>query len=516
LNTGFAYFARRDPAVTAVVDPGGREWSRGEVLGLVNRTARAFRSAGLNPGDALAVAAPNCAEHLVVLLAGIEAGLYLVPINWHLAPNEVAFLLKDSGAKAIVTHASLGEPRLRMLLENRAQATVLVAIGGADSFLSFASFVSAESSEPFPPGPLGRTMPYTSATTGTPKGVVLPLQDALAARDKFIRWNMSLGIDLDAGNTHLCASMLYQSACLEGVINALHMGHRVVLLERWDPETTLRLIELYRVTFTYVVPTMFVRLLKLPDAVRARYDVSSLKCVVHGGAACPLDTKRRIIEWWGPIVWEAYGSAEGAGTIASPEDCHRYPGTVGKPVQGSRIKIIDEQGEELPPGEVGMIYLTRYTGDRFEYKGDAAKTAASYRGDFFTVGDVGYVNEQGYLFICDRRADIIISGGYNIYPAEIELVLVEHPSVADCAVLGERHQLFGEVPIALVQLQPGVRDSPTLTLNLLRYLGGKLAAAKVPKGIRYVANIPRDPSGKLHKRVLYDKYPRAPQGAATT
>ncbi len=516
VNTGFSYFAERDPDAIAIVDPSGRMWTRRETSALVNRTARAFRAAGLSPGDAIAIVAPNCAEHVVVLLAGIEAGLYLVPINWHLSPSEVAFLLKDSGVKAIVTHDSLGAARLNTLLENRAEAHVRVVIGSADGFTSFASFVSSESEEPLPPGPLGRTMPYTSATTGRPKGVVFPLEHALDVRRKFIGYKMSIGVGLDGGNADLCCSMLYHSACLEGTLIALHMGHRVVLLERWEPEEALRLIERHRVTVSYFVPAMFVRLLKLPEDVRARYDVSSLKCVVHGGAPCPVEIKKRMIEWWGPILWEAYGSTEGSGTIVSSADWLSYPGTVGKPIAGSRIRILSEEGEELPHGEIGLIYLTRYSGDRFEYRGDPQRTSASYRGEFFTVGDMGYVNERGYLFICDRRADLILSGGSNIYPAEIEIVLVEHPSVTDCAVIGEPHELFGEVPIALVQLQPGVRANAALTLDILQYLGTRIAAAKTPRSIRYVAEIPRDPSGKLRKRELYDKYRRRHIGEGRT
>jgi long-chain acyl-CoA synthetase len=507
MSTGFAFFAERDPAAAAIIDPNGRVWSRGEVRALANRTARAFRSSGLCPGDAVAVSAPNCAEHVAVVLAGIDAGLHVVPINWHLAPSEIAFLLQDSGAKVIVAHEALGPNRLETLRDRRAQAEVLVAIGEADRFEPLAAFTAAEQVDPLPPGPLGRTMCYTSATTGRPKGVLLPLENALSVRERFIRLNMSLGVELEAGNAHLCSSMLYHSACLEGALLAMHMGHRLVLLERWEPEIALRAIDQHRVTGTYMVPTMFVRLLKLPEHVRSRYDVSSLKFVIHGGASCPPEAKRRMIEWWGPVLWESYGASEGQGTIVSSEEWLRHPGTVGRPMPGSDIKILNEQGEELPAGETGLIYMTRYTGDRFEYKGDPDKTRASYRGEHFTVGDVGYMNQQGYLFICDRRVDMIISGGVNIYPSQIELALIQHESVADCAVVGEPHELFGALPTAFVQVAPGVQESSALSLELLRYLCSRLGAAKAPKRIKYVAAIPRDRSGKLYRRALRGERP---------
>jgi long-chain acyl-CoA synthetase len=296
--------------------------------------------------------------------------------------------------------------------------------------------------------------------------------------------------------------MLYHAAPLEAVTIALEMGHAVVITDQWDAETALRHIDDYAITNVFMVPTMFVRLLKLPAEVRARYSCTSLRFVIHGGAPCPEDVKRRMIAWWGPIVWESYGASEVQGAVTSSAEWLRHPGTVGKPIAGSRLKILDDDGRELPPGSVGLIYITPYTGDTFEYCGDDAKTRACRRGDFVTVGDLGYVNDEGYLFVCGRRSELIISSGMNIYPAEIEQVLIEHASVADCAVVGMAHELLGEVPRAIVQPAAGFVPDSRLTLEILRFLGERLAPMKLPRRIDYAARLPRDPNGKLLRRHL--------------
>ena len=505
-DADFRYFAQQDRDFVAVVDPQGTLWSRGALLDLINRTARAFLAAGLSSGDVIAVVSPNCAEYLAVYLAGIEAGLYVVPVNWHLADEELAFVLEDSGARAIVAHANLGAIRLGALVQNSAYASVLVSIGSAAGFTGLDDFIAAQPADALDIRARGRVMPYTSATTGRPKAVRLPLRSSELALRKIIQWHLSLGIELGHGNVHLCSSMLYHSAPLEGAVIALQMGHRVVLADRWDAETLLQLIDTHRVTTTFMVPTMFVRLLKLPDHVRARYSTASLRFVIHAGAPCPVDVKHRMIEWWGPIIWESYGAAEAQGAVVSPQDWLAYPGTVGKPIPGSRLKVLDDAGEELPPGEIGVIYMTPHTGDRFEYKGDIEKTRTSYRGDFITVGDLGYLNEDGYLFICDRKTDMIITSGMNIYPAEIEQVLVQHPAVTDCAVVGISHELLGEVPKAVVQPAGDAVPGPQLTAELLQFLAERLSPMKLPKRIEYAAQIPRDPTGKLHRRLLRGQF----------
>jgi long-chain acyl-CoA synthetase len=498
---GLRYFAARDRDAAAVIEQNGTVWSRGELLTLVDGTARAFAAAGLRPGDVVAIVAPNCAEYLAAYLGGIGAGLYVVPVNWHLAAPEIDYLLANAGAKAIVAHARLGERRLAALRAQAARVGVLVAIGRADGFRELREFARTPA-RPLPNVPEGRMLPYTSATTGRPKAVRRSLLGARGALRKFVEWHLSLGVALEHDNVHLCSSLLYHAAPLDGARVALEMGHAVVLMSAWDELAALELIERHRVTTTFMTPTMFVRLLKLPSEERARHSTKSLRFVVHGGAPCPPDVKRRMLEWWGPIIWEAYGASEAQGTIVNSEEWLRRPGTVGRPIPGSRVAILDEEGRALPAGEIGLIYLSPYTGERFEYYGDEAKTRACWRDDLVCVGDLGYVDGDGYLFVCGRKAELIISSGVNIYPAEIEQALIEHPSVADCVVVGAPHELLGEVPHAVVQPAPGAEPGAALTSELLRFLGERLAAMKLPRRIEYRATLPRDPNGKLRRRAL--------------
>jgi long-chain acyl-CoA synthetase len=322
---------------------------------------------------------------------------------------------------------------------------------------------------------------------------------------KFVEWHLALGVSLADDNVHLCSAMLYHAAPLEAVRNALEMGHAVVLMGSWDAADMLNAIERFRVTTAFMTPTMFVRLLQLPAEERERRSVRSLRFVVHGGAPCPPDVKRRMVEWWGPILWEAYGATEAQGTIASTEEWLRRPGTVGRAIAGSRIAILDDSGRELPPGEIGFVYVAPYTGERFEYLGDEPKTRACVRGDLVCVGDRGFVDAEGYLFLCGRETDLIISSGVNIYPAEIENALIAHPAVVDCAVVGSSDRLLGQTPRAIVQLRSDAVPSVELTRDLLAFLGTRLAAMKLPRHIEYRDRVPRDANGKLLRRALLEE-----------
>jgi long-chain acyl-CoA synthetase len=506
---GFDYFAQLAPDAVAVIEPGGTRRSRRELFELSNRLARALRGAGLRSGATIAIVSPNCFEYLAVYLAATQIGLYLVPINWHFAKAEIDYILRDCEAQAVIVHERLGAGLLATV---RQSAIRTVCLGAAPGLLGLSDFLADYDAGPLEDTLPGRVMSYTSATTGRPKGVLLPLPESGAALDRIIQLHIDAGVSL-GGHVHLCGSMLYHAAPLEGAAIALHMGHIVVLLDRWEPEALLRTIEEHGVTTAFMPPVTFVRMLKLPDDVRGKYRTSSLQRVVHTGARCPTEIKRRMIEWWGPIFWDTYGAAEGAGTIVGSEEWLRYPGTVGKALPGSRIKILNAAGEEVPPGEAGTIYMTRHTGDRFEYKGDPQKTRARYRGDFFTVDDTGYLNEQGYLFLCDREVDLIISGGMNIYPAEIEQILILHPQVADCAVLGVPDELFGEAVHAIVQAERGAATGPRLTLDILEFLSEHISQAKLPRRVHYADSLPRDPTGKLFKRLLRERY--APMAGAT-
>lgn len=354
---------------------------------------------------------------------------------------------------------------------------------------------------------MGTPMLYTSGTTGRPKGVRRPLPglDPHEVNPAGPAFFGIFGIAPFDDHVHLCGSPLYHTAVLNFVNISIQLGHPAVLMDRWDPEEMLRLIERHRVTHTHMVPTQFHRLLALPARVRARYDVSSLRAAIHGAAPCPLETKRRMLEWWGPVVIEYYAATEGGGTVINAREWLAKPGSVGKPWPGSVVTVLDANGAELPPGEPGLIYL-RMGAATFEYHKDAAKTKAARVGDLFTLGDIGYLDEDGYLFLCDRKSDMIISGGVNIYPAEIEGELSCHPKVADVAVFGVPNPDWGEEIKAIVQPVDGVVGDAALTEELLHFAGGRLAKFKLPRSIEYRDELPRDPNGKLYKRKLREPY----------
>ena len=350
-------------------------------------------------------------------------------------------------------------------------------------------------------------MHYTSGTTGKPKGVRRKLSgadpDAAAAGGGFLL--RLFGTQPHDGNVHICGSPLYHTAVLAFATTSLHLGHPVVLMDRWTPESMLELIERHRVTHSHMVPTQLHRLLALPDDVRSRYDVSSLRSMVHAAAPCPVEIKQRMLDWWGPVIYEYYAATEGGGTVVTPEQWLKRPGTVGLPWPTSEIRILDDDGNDVPANEIGTVYMKLGQGD-FEYFKDRDKTDANRRAGFFTVGDVGYLDDGGYLFLCDRKSDMIISGGVNIYPAEIEGVLLTHPDVADAAVFGIPHADWGEEIKAVVEPAPGVEADAELTEQLLAHCAERLAKFKLPKSIDYTAEMPRDPNGKLYKRKLRDPY----------
>jgi long-chain acyl-CoA synthetase len=283
-------------------------------------------------------------------------------------------------------------------------------------------------------------------------------------------------------------------------------GVGVVAMDRWDAESTLRLIEEHRITHTHMVPTMFHRLLSLPEEVRNKYDLSSLRMVIHGAAPCPVPVKRRLIEWLGPIVHEYYAATEGTGSWVNSETWLEHPGTVGKPIIEGQVKVADEAGNPLPAGEVGLVYMRAPTAGRFEYYGDPDKTSSAYRDEYFTLGDMGYLDADGFLYLTDRSANLIISGGVNIYPAEIESVLLEHPEVGDVAVIGVPNEEWGEEVKAVVEPQPGTPPSNELAAELLEWCRARLAAFKCPRSVDFVEELPRQDNGKIYKRLLRDRY----------
>jgi long-chain acyl-CoA synthetase len=511
VSKGLWNWAEQDPAKLALVDPDERLWTRGELVAASHRVSHGLRALGLQRGDAVAICAPNCAEYYLVHFACQELGLYLVPLNWHLAPAEIAYIARDSEARVFVAHERI-EAAAKALADSPIPASHRFAVGRLAGFRPFEEIGANQPATPPPGRSAGAVMNYTSGTTGHPKGVrrPLPAADPDTAAGAMTGLLSLFGIQPETGNVHLAGSPLYHTAVLVWSQTSLHHGHAVVLMDKWEPEPCLRLIEKYRVTTTHMVPTQFHRMLALPAEVRARYDCSSTRHMVHAAAPCPPDVKRRMLEWWGDSIWEYYAATEGGGTLISPQEWLRYPGSVGRIWPGTDVRVFDDSGRELPTGEQGTIYFKVPASGDFEYKGDAEKTRKNRlrteRGEYFTVGDVGYFNSDGYLFLCDRKIDMIISGGANIYPAEIENALLAHPKVADVAVFGIPNDDWGEEIKAVVEPAPGIAAGPDLTRELLEFCAERLARMKWPRSIDYLPELPRDPNGKLYKRKLRDPY----------
>ncbi|WP_432470241.1 acyl-CoA synthetase [Amphritea sp. HPY] len=505
---GFWNFAQENPQHLALVAPDGREWSRGELLEECNKIVHGLRQLGLEKGDTVAAMLPNCAEYIALHLAVTQAGFFLVPINWHLAGPEVAYILQDSGAKAFFCHELTTKASKAALDEVSFDAQAAFMIGSSSELRPYAELIAGQPGTMPEDRATGMVMFYTSGTTGKPKGVrrAVPKVDPDTTATNFTMFPALFGIEAGNDNVHFCGSPLYHTAVMNWSTNSLHLGHAVVVHEKWEGEAMLQAIEQYRITTAHVVPTQLVRLLKLTEEVRNRYDVSSMRHMMHTAAPCSPDVKRAIIEWFGPCVYEYYAATEGGGAICNSEEWLANPGTVGKAWYGADIKIFDEEGAEVPTGEKGTVYMLMPEISRFEYKGDKAKTEKDRRGDYFTAGDVGYLNEGGYLFLCDRKIDMIISGGANIYPAEIENVLILHPEIQDCCVFGIPNADWGEEIKAVVQPVDGVDADDDFTENVMAFLGERLAKMKWPKSIDYMPQLPRDPNGKLYKRRLRAPY----------
>ncbi|KZM68790.1 acyl-CoA synthetase [Nocardia terpenica] len=503
---GLWNIAATAPERIAVVDPSGLRVSYGELAAQADRLARGLQAKGLQPGDVLVSMVHNCAEALAVYFAAYEAGLYIVAVNWHLTGPEVAYILGDSEAKVFIADERFAAAARVAADEANLPGEARYAVGAVDGFRPLAELGAGETGRP-DTRTTGAPMLYTSGTTGRPKGVRRPLTgaDPDQVGPQATGFFGLFGIRPFDDHVHICGSPLYHTAVLNFASISIQLGHTVVLMDKWDPEDMLRLIERHRVTHSHMVPTQFHRLLALPEQVRAKYDVSSLRCMIHGAAPCPQETKRRMLEWWGPVVTEYYAATEGGGTSITGAEWLRKPGSVGKAWPYAVVKVLGEDGTELPPGATGQVYM-RMGGSSFEYHKDRAKTEDARVGDLFTVGDIGYMDEDGYLYLCDRRSDLILSGGVNIYPAEIEGELITHPKVADVAVFGIPHADWGQEVKAVVQPVEGVSGSDELTRELLEFAAGRLAKYKLPRSIDYLPELPRDPNGKLYKRKLRERY----------
>jgi long-chain acyl-CoA synthetase len=506
-NLGFWAIAQEDPDHLALVDPDEREVGAGDLLASCNQLVHGLRDLGLEQGDAIAMVLPNSVEVFELYLAVLQAGWYLVPINFHLVGPEIAYIVQDCDAKVLVAHERFAEACSAAADEIDFPAEGRFAVGSVAGFRRYEELKDGRSTDLPAERTTGAVMNYTSGTTGRPKGVRRPLP-GVPPEDMAVGFSGMLflfGLQPHDDNVHICGSPLYHTAVLVFAGGALHVGYTVVVMDKWTPEGMLRLIERYRVTNSHMVPTQFHRLLALPDNVKDKYDVSSLRHMVHAAAPCPVDVKHRMIGWWGPVVDEYYAASEGGGTIVFAEEWLAKPGTVGKPWPISEVVVLDDEGNELPANEVGTVYMCMGIGD-FEYYKDKEKTQKNRVGKFFTVGDVGYLDDDGWLFLRDRKADMIISGGANIYPAEIEGVLLSHPKVGDAAVFGIPHEDWGEEVKAVIEPAAGVEPGTEIADEILAFCADKLARFKTPKSIDFVAEMPRDPNGKLYKRKLRDPY----------
>ncbi len=505
---GFWKIATADPDRVALVEADHTAHTAGELLASCNQVVHGLRELGLERGDVVAVLLPNAAPYLEVLLAVQQAGWQLVPINYHLVGPEIAYIIGDSGAKAFIADAAFATQAARAAAEISLPNEARFSVGDVDGFQPYEKLKAGRPTTLPTDRRGGGLMNYTSGTTGKPKGVRRPLADidpdVMAEMATFL--HMLFGIENFSDNVHLVVAPTYHTAVTQFMQTAFHAGHRIVLMDKWTPEGTLERIERYRVTTSHMVPTMFHRLLQLPDDVRARYDVLSLRHMIHSAAPCPIPTKHRMLEWWGPVIWEYYAATEGGGTTASPQSWLSKPGTVGNAWPGSEVVILDDEGNQLPSGTIGTVWMKM--GDRtFEYHGDPEKTKKSWndRG-FFTVGDAGELDDDGFLFLRDRKIDMIISGGVNIYPAETESVLLQHPKVNDAAVYGIPDADLGEAIHATVQLVEGVDEGADIGAELIAYCSEQLAKYKVPRSIDVRQDFPRTETGKLLKRQLRDPF----------
>ena len=498
-------WAGLQPEVPAVVSSHGNR-TFAELNGRANQVARTLRAAGIGPGDSVALLCSNRPEFVEVLQGAQRCGVRLTPINWHITADEVAYILRDCGAKAFFADARFADVATKAVAGSE-HVRLTLAIGGPiEGFDDYDTVVPSQDEANLDDPVLGNTMLYTSGTTGRPKGVHREIGNVSSGALTLMA-RLSGASAFQAGqDVSLVTGPLYHAAPLAFALGLpLAYGVTVVLMDDWDAEETLRLIQQHRVTHTHMVPTMFHRLLSLPEMTRRRYDVSSLKVVWHGAAPCPVPVKQGLIDWLGPVVWEYYGATEGLTTLVTPQEWLARPGTVGRP-EDDQIRILDDNGEPLAPGVAGTIYIRAPEEGRFVYHGDIEKTSKAYRGDHYTLGDVGFLDEDGWLFLTDRSADLIICGGVNVYPAEVEAALLGHPAVADIAVIGVPNEEWGEEVKAIVEVHNGYVAGDDLADALLRFAREHLASYKCPRSVDFVERLPRADNGKLYKRQLRDAY----------
>ena len=472
-----------------------------------NQAAQLFRHHGLKPGDAIAIFMENNARFLELCWAAQRSGLYFTAISSRLTAGEVDYIAADCGAKMFFTSSALApvaeELVGRGMLKNVARRFMIN--GKNDGYESYEEARNAMPAQPIADETAGTDMLYSSGTTGRPKGIKHPLTGGPIDEAAGLIALTQLLYGMDANTIYLSPAPLYHAAPLRYNMAVQRHGGTCVVMDHFDPEQALQLIEKYKVTHSQWVPTMFVKMLKMPEAVRRKYDLSSHKCAIHAAAPCPIPVKEQMIDWWGPIINEYYAGSEGNGFCAlNSQEWLAHKGSVGRPLMGI-IHICDEDGNEVPVGEAGTIYFESET--KFEYHNDPEKTKESqHPKGWTTLGDIGRVDEDGFLYLTDRKAFMIISGGVNIYPQESENLLITHPKVADVAVIGVPNEEFGEEVKAVVQPMNWNEAGPALEAELLDFCRKNLSAIKCPRSVDFEEELPRHPTGKLYKRLIRDRY----------
>jgi long-chain acyl-CoA synthetase len=472
------------------------------------RLASALHAMGLRKGDVIAMLSDNAPEAFEIYWAALRSGLYITAVNWHLSADEAAYIVRDSGARVVIASFGVGD-LAEQLLALVPDVGHWYAFGGAiNGYLPYGELLATTGPQ-LTDQPRGSEMLYSSGTTGRPKGIkphLLPIQ-VDEPGDPLIGL-LAHVFKISSDDVYLSPAPVYHTAPLKWCAGVQALGGTVVLMRRFDAEQALAAIQKYRATVTQMVPTMFVRMLQLPDEIRNAYDVSSLRMAVHAAAPCPPDVKDAMIDWWGPVLVEYYGATEQHGsTVITAAEWNDKRGSVGRAALGV-LHICDDDGNERPLGTIGTVYFERDVVP-FEYHNDPEKTASSRHPDhenWSTVGDIGYVDEDGYLFLTDRKAFVIISGGVNIYPQEVENVLTLHPLVFDVAVIGVPDPEMGEQVKAVVQLRPGTRPSAELADEIITYVRDRIAHYKAPRTVDFVNDLPRTATGKLVKRSLKARY----------
>ncbi|WP_030255473.1 acyl-CoA synthetase [Streptomyces violens] len=508
--------AARDPHRPAVImAASGDRLTYAELDERSIRLAHVLRAAGLRRGDVVALLTDNSIHAYEVYWAAARSGLYITLVNNHLSASEVAYIVNDSAAAAlVVSHALAG---LAAALRDETPAVrVRLAYGGpVEGYEDYGAELAAASLRPPTDQPRGADLLYSSGTTGRPKGIrpELPDREVGEPGDTLVEILQAV-YGFDRETVYLSPAPVYHAAPLRWGASVHALGGTVVMMERFDAEGALRAIERYGVTHSQWVPTMFLRMLRLPEKARTAYDLSRHRVAVHAAAPCPPDVKRAMIDWWGPVLYEYYASTEGVGmTLIKSEEWLTKPGSVGRALLGE-VRVCDDEGRLLPAGRTGTIYFAREE-RQFEYLGDPEKTRDAHHPDhpgWATTGDIGHVDEDGYLFLTDRKAFMIISGGVNIYPQEVEATLALHPDIADVAVIGVPDEEMGEAVKAVVQPSPDARPGPELERRLIDYVRSRIAHYKAPRSVDFVDELPRTPTGKLVKGKLKARYAKAPGG----